>query len=57
MFSLCAVSVWPKTDHSCPAVDFDRLMNKAYLDSAYLKNSDNLPRIIYGADKMHIIIY
>ncbi len=27
------------------------------MDSAYLNNSDNSSRIIYGADKMHIIIY
>ncbi len=42
-----------------PCCKFDgRLMEKqAYVDSTHLNNPDNLSRIIYGADKMHIIIY
>ncbi len=30
---------------------------QAYVDSTHLNNSDKLSRIIYGADKIHIIIY
>ncbi len=30
---------------------------QAYVDSTHLNNSDKLSRIIYGSDKMHIIIY
>ncbi len=30
---------------------------QVYVDSTHLNNWDKLSRIIYGADKMHIIIY
>ncbi len=30
---------------------------QAYVDSTHLNNSDKVSKAIYGADKMHIIIY
>ncbi len=44
-----------QTKFAYPAVDFEEKL--AYVDSTHLNNSDKLPRIIYGADKIHIIMY
>ncbi len=46
-----------QTEFACPAVNFDRLMKNKLMDSTHLNNSDKLSRIIYGADKIYIIIY
>ncbi len=58
-FSLCAVFVWPKTDRFCmPCCRFWPVEEKqVYVDSTHLNNSDKLSRIIYGADKIQLIIY
>ncbi len=46
-------------DRICmPCCTFQPVDKKqAYVDSTHLNNSDKLCRIIYGADKIHIIIY
>ncbi len=58
-YCLCAVSVWPKTDQIyMPCCKFWPVSEKqAYAHSTHLNNSDKSSRIIYGADKIHIIVY
>ncbi len=48
-----------QTDWICmPCCKFWPVDEKqVYLDSTHLNNSDKFSRIIYGADKMHVIIY
>ncbi len=50
LYSACVqfLSCQKRTKFACPAVD---------VDSTHLNNSDKVSRIIYGADKIHIIIY
>ncbi len=56
---VCSFCLAKKTDRMCmPCCKRWPVEEKqAYVDSTHLNNSDKLSRIIYGSDKMHIIIY
>ncbi len=43
------------TKFACPDVHIDE--KQAFVDSTHLNNSDKLSRIIYGADKIHIMCF